>query len=375
MNTFPLMPHAVCWASAPKLIWTMVVTNVITFASYLILSITLVYLASRTRRVIARDWRYFVVGFALFIIACGSTHLLEVVTTWIPVFWIAAWVNIVTAVLSAYVAVMLIRRAATIAFSINDYADRLRKTEDQKLQMQESLLAARKIEDWSRMSATVSHEIRGPLEAIQNLQHLITTSTGVTKEVAELARTTAEEATRVLKIADSSLSFIRQGSSPEPVDICAALDSVRFLLEPLIRDRGIEFHVEVNGDCIVECLPGETRQVLLNIVRNACEAVTKRGARVTVTLNGAIDSVQVIVVDEGPGISPEILPRLFEFGVSTKGANGNGMGLWTVRQILTKHGGSVKVLSEPDNGTRFDLWWPRKHMLSTSSADESPLPV
>jgi hypothetical protein len=113
MNTFPLMPHAVCWASAPKLIWTMVVTNVITFASYLILSITLVYLASRTRRVIARDWRYFVVGFALFIIACGSTHLLEVVTTWIPVFWIAAWVNIVTAVLSAYVAVMLIRRAAS----------------------------------------------------------------------------------------------------------------------------------------------------------------------------------------------------------------------------------------------------------------------
>jgi len=227
--------------------------------------------------------------------------------------------------------------------------------------MQESLLAARKIEDWSRMSATVSHEIRGPLEAIQNLQHLITTSTGVTKEVADLARTTAEEATRVLKIADSSLSFIRQGSSPEPVDICAALDSVRFLLEPLIRERGIEFHVEVNGDCIVECLAGETRQVLLNIVRNACEAMTKRGARVTVTLNGAIDAVQVTVVDQGPGISPEILPRLFEFGVSTKGASGNGMGLWTVRQILTKHGGSVKVLSEPNIGTRFDLWWPRKH--------------
>lgn len=95
--------------------------------------------------------------------------------------------------------------------------------------------------------------------------------------------------------------------------------------------------------------------------QNACEAVTKRGTRVTVTLNGAIDAVQVIVVDEGPGISPEILPRRYEFGVSTKGANGNGMGLWNVRQILTKHGGSVKVLSETDNGTRFDLWWPRKH--------------
>jgi hypothetical protein len=73
------------------------------------------------------------------------------------VFWVDAWVNI----LSAYVAIMLIRQAATIALSIYDYADRLHNTESQKLQMQESLLAAQKIEDCSRLSATVSHEIRG----------------------------------------------------------------------------------------------------------------------------------------------------------------------------------------------------------------------
>src|SRR5580698_6166329 len=115
-----LMPHAVCWAAAPRLIWTMVITNLITFLSYLAICLTLFYLARRTGRVIARDWAYFVIGFALFIVACGSTHLLEVVTTWWPAFWIDAWTNIVTAALSAYVAVMLIRRASTIAFGIND---------------------------------------------------------------------------------------------------------------------------------------------------------------------------------------------------------------------------------------------------------------
>jgi hypothetical protein len=68
----------------------MVVTNAITFLSYLSLALTLFYLARRTRRVIARDWLWFVVGFGLFILACGSTHLLEVVTTWTPIFWVDA---------------------------------------------------------------------------------------------------------------------------------------------------------------------------------------------------------------------------------------------------------------------------------------------
>lgn len=77
-----LMPHAVCWAAAPTLVWTMVITNLITFLSYVSICLTLLYLARRTGRVIARDWAYFVVGFALFIVACGSTHALEVVTTW-----------------------------------------------------------------------------------------------------------------------------------------------------------------------------------------------------------------------------------------------------------------------------------------------------
>jgi signal transduction histidine kinase len=353
------MPHAVCWAGEPHLIWTMVVTNTITFLSYLTICLTLFYLARRTGRVIARDWAYFVTGFALFIVACGSTHLLEVVTTWIPVFWIDAWTNIITAVLSAYVAIMLIRRASTIAFGINDYADRLANTENERLQMQESLIAAQKIEEWSRMSASVSHEIRGPLEAIHNLQYLIRNSKDVSAEVAELARTSADEAIRVLAISESTLSFIRQSKKQEPIDMATALESVRLLLHPVIREKGIILQTEVTGDCTVEAYAGEVRQVLLNLLRNACEAVPHHGARIAVRMTGKPEGVEVAVSDEGHGIAPEILPRLFHFGVSTKGEQGNGMGLWTVKHILHKHGGDITVHSTSSKGTRFDLWWPR----------------
>ena len=124
-----LMPHAVCWSRDPNLIWTMAATNAITFLSYFSICLTLFYMARRTRRSINREWGFFLVGFALFIVACGSTHLMEVVTTWIPVFWVAAWTNIITAVLSGYVAIQLIRRARDLSFGINDYAQRLANTQ------------------------------------------------------------------------------------------------------------------------------------------------------------------------------------------------------------------------------------------------------
>jgi signal transduction histidine kinase len=359
LHSNSLMPHSICWAADPALIWTMVVTNLATFLSYLTIAGTLIFLVRRTGRILARDWGYFVVGFALFILACGSTHLLEVITTWSPIFWVDAWTNIITALLSAYVAFMLIRRAATIAYGINDYASRLENAETEKHQVEESLVDAQKLRDWSRMSAAVSHEIKNPLQAIQNLQFLIGATEGVSPHVQELARMAGEEAQRVLTLADSTLSFIRQGTEPEVVDVRSAAESVQFLLAPLIRKAGISFHMESTGDCKVVCFPGEIRQVLLNVIRNACESLTESGRRVDIKLAGSAEAVQISVIDQGTGIEPGLLPNIFEFGMTTKGADGNGMGLWTVKRIVTRHRGEVEIHSVRGEGTRVDIWWPR----------------
>jgi signal transduction histidine kinase len=355
-----LMPHAVCWAADPALIWTMVLTNVITFLSYTAICCTLLFLVKRTRKVIARDWGYFVVGFALFIVACGSTHLLEVITTWVPVFWIDAATNIITALLSAYVAFMLIQRARALAFGVNDYAGRLASSEDEKLELQESLLRAQKLEDWSRMSAVVSHEIKSPLQAIENLQYLIRSTAGISPQVSELARLAEDEAARVLMIAETSLSIMRNEAAPEPIDLQAAVESSRFLLAPLIAEKHIELSVRRKGDSTVQAFGGETRQVLLNVIRNACEATTGPGKHVTVEIFGEANLVRVVVSDEGAGIAADILPSIFQFGMTTKGTKGNGMGLWTVKQILNRHRGEVHVESTTGQGTRIELCWPRQ---------------
>jgi signal transduction histidine kinase len=358
-SSIPLMPHAVCWRSDPHLIWVMAVTNAITALSYLSICLTLLYLARRTRTSIARDWGYFVVGFALFIVACGSTHVMEVVTTWVPWFWVDATANIITAILSAWIAIMLTRRVGAISFSINDYATRLRNNEREKRQMLDSLLAAQKLEDWSRMSAAVAHEIANPLEAIQNLLYLIRSGEGVSEDVTRLAETAADETDRVITISRSALSFFRQGTEPESIDLLPAAEGVHVLLDTVLHTHNVGLDVACSGDTTVDAVPGEPRQVLLNLVRNAYEASTTPGARVSLTLTGHPDGVEIVVADQGPGIDPAILPKLFQFGVTSKGERGNGVGLWAVKQILARHGGHIGVKSEPGKGTNFTLWWPR----------------
>lgn len=356
-----LMPHAVCWAAAPHLIWTMVVTNLVTFLSYVSICVTLLYLVSRTRRVIARDWAYFVVGFALFIVACGSTHLLEVITTWIPVFWIDAGTNIVTALLSAYVAIMLIKRASAIGFAIRDYADRLANAEEEKRAIEEKLLSARKLEDWSRLSTVIAHEIGNPLEAIQNMLYLITTDPESSPGSVELAHQAQQEVERVITISRSTLSFHRESRQPEIIDLRSVCESVCFLLQSVINEKGIEFKIIGEGPFLVEAFPGETRQVILNVARNACEAISERGRGVSLFLSSALDGVELQIADEGTGISSTTLSTLFEFGKTSKGEQGNGLGLWSVKQILSKHGGRISLASSSPSGTRFVLWWPEHH--------------
>ncbi len=355
-----LMPHAVCWRQDPRLIWTMVTTNAITFLSYSTICVALIYLARKTHRVIARDWAFFLVGFALFIVACGSTHLMDVITTWIPVFWVDAWTNIVTAILSAYVAVQFVRRTRAIGIGVNDYADSLSRTESEKAQIQNSLLSARRLEEWNRMSSVLAHEISNPLDSIQNLLYLIRESPGLSPDVATMAEQSAQEVRRVIGLTHSTLGFFRQSLQPEPVDLRASAESVRLLVDPILRQKSIELSILSTGDCTVNAYAVETRQVLLNLVRNACDATTRRGTTISITLEGRPDAVRVVVEDQAGGIDPEILKNLFQFGASTKGERGNGLGLWVVKQLVNHHRGVISVDSKPGEGTRFTISWPRE---------------
>jgi signal transduction histidine kinase len=69
--------------------------------------------------------------------------------------------------------------------------------------------------------------------------------------------------------------------------------------------------------------------------------------------------VEIAVADQGTGIQPQLISELFQFGRSTKGVGGNGMGLWTVKHILDRHHATIDLQSAPGKGTTFTIHWPR----------------
>ena len=162
----------------------MVVTNTITFVSYFSICVTLFYLARRTRRSIHRDWGYSGGGIRALYRGLridpldGRGHDLEpgVLDRRVDEYHHGDPVRLCRGAIYP-------QARQDLGFGINDYALRLANSESEKAQIEESLLAARKLEEWNRMSAVVTHEIDNPLAAIQNLMFLIEISSGATPEI------------------------------------------------------------------------------------------------------------------------------------------------------------------------------------------------
>src|SRR3954454_18683272 len=151
------------------------------------------------------------------------------------------------------------RQARMVSFSINHYSQPLANTQTEKAQADESLLASRRMEEWNRLSAAVNHEINNPLAAIQNIMFLIEITPGATPEIVQMARQSADEVRRIEALARSTLGFFRQNDAPEKVDLKASAESVRLLLQPVMRKRDIEFEIRASGDCVVNAFPAATR--------------------------------------------------------------------------------------------------------------------
>ncbi|MCB9630578.1 MAG: ATP-binding protein [Sandaracinus sp.] len=99
------------------------------------------------------------------------------------------------------------------------------------------------------------------------------------------------------------------------------------------------------------------QQMLLNLIVNARDAMPE-GGRIDVSVVATEDEAQIRVSDRGPGIAPELLPRIFTPFFTTKGAAGTGLGLSVVRGVAEEHGGRIEVSSEPGEGTTFTITLP-----------------
>jgi len=217
-----------------------------------------------------------------------------------------------------------------------------------------------------RLALSISHEINNPLAAVTNLLYLIGTSSSL-QEAKGLAETAAQELARVAEIVAQTLRFYRDPSKPSVVHINEIVDSALTLYRGRLASADIVIERDFRDCSPIIAMSGELRQVTLNLIGNAVDAIGHSGrlkiraANARQHSNGSLRGVRLTIADTGSGIPPEVRNSLFEPFVSTKGDTGTGLGLWLSSQIVRKHGGTIQVKSRalpPYSGTVFSVFLP-----------------
>jgi len=209
------------------------------------------------------------------------------------------------------------------------------------------------------MAAHVTHEVRNPLSSIglnvELLEDEVADDRGEAKALLasihrEIDRLTAvtEEYLRLARIPEPRL---------EPDDLGQLTSSVAHFLKAEMEQREVRIELSVAPQIPPVAMDEQQiRQALLNLLRNAREAMAE-GGKVWLRVEPSDAGVSVQVRDEGVGISAENRARVFDLFYTTK-ERGTGLGLPLTHQIVVAHGGSIRCEAAPEGGTVFELWLP-----------------
>ena len=251
---------------------------------------------------------------------------------------------------------------ALLAREFNAMAQRLFARERELRAQGEALLRSERLAAIGRIAAQITHEIRNPLSSISlNTEELSERLQGASSDARGLCDAIVREVDRLAAVTEEYLRFARL---PKPMMAPADLnEAVRELLDfvrPELEAGGVALEKSLEpGLPRVHADVGQLRQLLLNLVRNAREAMPGGGALRVATrrAGGAEGSVEIEVRDSGGGIPPERLQRIFDPFFTTK-ERGTGLGLAVAQEIAQEHGGRLTCESEAGAGTSFLLRLP-----------------
>jgi two-component system, NtrC family, sensor kinase len=222
----------------------------------------------------------------------------------------------------------------------------------------EQLLASERLATIGKMAAHVTHEIRNPLSSIAlNLELLEEEVPASAEEAHNLLRAIKAEVERLSGLSEQYLSVARQRPHQKrPEKLGEIVEEACEFVRRELGQAGISLQLEIGAEVEALTLPldeAQIRQALLNLLRNAREAMPS-GGRVLVKLERSEGGLDLIVDDEGVGMPSTTRERLFEPFFTTK-QHGTGLGLAITRQIAEAHGGGIRVEPRDPNGTRIVL--------------------
>ncbi len=381
------MPHGHCYLWTPAMVWSQVASNGLIGAAYFSISATLALLVQKVK--LPFSWVY--VAFGVFILACGVTHFMEVVTMWHPIYWIDAGLRILTAAASIGTAVLILpllpkalalakvsdlarERGEQLAISVEKLvaANGLllrEQTERARLAAENATLVerARTHEFQERFLAVLGHDLRNPLAAIEMGAALLRNQCAAEGDQKILKRIDTS-ATRMTRMIDQILDLTRSrlGGGLEmnvrEIELNPVLTQVVDELQGAYPKRSVVLEFPQHAVRGVWD-PDRLGQVFSNLVGNAIQHGPE-GSAVVVGVHDNHFEVVITVHNAGKPIPQELLAKLFDpfrRGVRdsrTSRTAGLGLGLYISREIVLAHRGTIEAVSTVE-GTTFRVSLPR----------------
>ena len=232
--------------------------------------------------------------------------------------------------------------------------------------LHQHMVQAEKLASLGQIAAGVVHELNNPLTSIvAYTDYLIRKALARTEPIdaddMERLRRISESANRMLRFTRDLVSYARPSSDVAvPVVLHGVIDQALAFCEHVIAEAGATIERKFGGDVLtVRGMPERLTQVFVNLVTNACHAMPALGGRLVIATSNDDAGVRIDFVDNGHGMETELLAKVFEPFFTTKSeGRGTGLGLSIVRNIVHRHGGTIRAESDGETGSRFILLLP-----------------
>jgi len=228
--------------------------------------------------------------------------------------------------------------------------------------MEQSLLQAEKIAATGRMAATIAHEVNNPLEAVMNLLYLLREKV-TDDEGRDFLATAEEELGRVSHIAKQTLGYYREHAAASLASVSDIAEHALTIYTPRCTAAGITVRRSITSSTRIVLRRGEIMQVISNLIANSIYAMSN-GGTLSLSVSDATtegDGVVLTVEDDGGGIAPEDLPKVFDAFFTTRTTVGTGIGLFVAKQFVEGHGGRIRIESNNEadrHGTTIRIFLP-----------------
>jgi signal transduction histidine kinase/CheY-like chemotaxis protein len=412
------IPHGHCYLWKPGLVWLHLTSDVVTALAYYSVAVAIVYFTNQ-RKDLPAHTVILLVGFFFIFALCGTTHLMEVVTLWHPIYWVSGLIKAVTGAWSFYTFTFLLiplipvaldtPSPAQLALTNQELEESRRciqainveleqrvqertaqleasnRTKDELL-MREQIIRA-EAEGANRAKdeflSILSHELRTPLNAILGWSAMLRQRTLSEDKVLRALETIERNAKSQAQLIEDILDISRIITGKlrlqvRPVNLVSVIESAIESVRLAAEAKSIRLQSVLDSEAGL--LLGDAnrlQQVVWNLLSNALK-FTPKGGRVEIRLDRVNSHAEITVSDTGPGISSEFLPFVFDRfrqhdSTTTRSYGGLGLGLAIVRQLVELHGGTVTVVSPGiGQGTTFTVTLPAM-IIPLPPSDPEPL--